>query len=843
MGKMRLLRVFKWGGVLLSLLVFVAWQAKDAKRNVVAADQEIIVEMQKAFDDIRAMRDKGESVENIHRRLVHYHLEFTKNHPIFYDWWLQDALYDAPDDPHKWYWEQNLAVALNVRLIAHDLEVVENTPEAVKAGFEAYLQSCVKRREQRLKEFVKDSPEILYTKLHPLRPSFYAYTEGLSDARHEFNFNPGGTLCRAKMNGIWAEEECLLSDKDGGFRDLDLHFDGEHLLFAWKKSPKEDDYHLYEMNLKNKETRQITFGLGNADIEGIYLPDDNILFNSTRCGGASDCWYTEVTNMYMCDREGRFMRQIGFDQVHTTTPTLLDDGRVVYTRWDYSDRGQIWTQPLFQMNSDGTAQSEYYGVNSWFPTTVVHTKQIPGSRKVMATFIGHHTPQHGKLGIIDPEAGRDENEGVMFVAPMRKPEAVHEDAYGQWGEQFQYPEPLNEKEFLVSYSPLGYHVGRPHMRFGIYWMNVDGDRELLIADPTISCNHPTLVAPRERPFQKVSTVDYTREDGVYYMQNIYEGGGLEGIEPGTIKQLRVVEIQFRAATVGKASGGGKGGGAMVGTPPSVGRASWDLKKIWGVADVHPDGSAFFRVPARKPLYFQALNEKGQVVQTMRSWSTLQPGETQSCVGCHEHKNTVPVSAFGMSMAMKAGVQELRAEDELGVRAFSYMNEIQPIWDKHCISCHDGVKHKMSLKGDLKQYDLESRRNFATSYLQLTHTRPQYQKDKTLTGNPFHPEVNWIDAMSEPTMLKPYHAGSATSNIIRRMESGHGGTKVSDAEIRRVSMWIDLLVPFVGDFREHNIWTEEEHAYYDYYDNKRQKAREEDAENIKKLIEYQKSQKK
>lgn len=135
--------------------------------------------------------------------------------------------------------------------------------------------------------------------------------------------------------------------------------------FSPKKSRKEDDFHLYEMDLKTREIKQLTFGKGHADIEGIYLPDDNILFNSTRCGSTVDCWFTEVSNMYLCDREGRYMRQVGFDQVHTVTPTLLDDGRVVYTRWDYNDRGQVWAQPLFQMNPDGTGQAEYYGMNSW----------------------------------------------------------------------------------------------------------------------------------------------------------------------------------------------------------------------------------------------------------------------------------------------------------------------------------------------------------------------------------------------------------------------------------------------------------------------------------------------
>jgi hypothetical protein len=87
--------------------------------------------------------------------------------------------------------------------------------------------------------------------------------------------------------------------------------------------------------------------------------------------------------------------------------------------------------------------------------------------------------------------------------------------------------------------------------------------------------------------------------------------------------------------------------------------------------------------SRKPLYFQALDENGRVVQTMRSWSTLQPNEVQSCVGCHEHKNTVPVAGHPVSMAMNKGIKALAPEDEMGERNFSYLKEIQPIWDRHC----------------------------------------------------------------------------------------------------------------------------------------------------------------
>lgn len=818
--------ILKWGLACCVLALVVAWQVKDTTFQPENTGT-FISELQAQFAEVQKLKEADENAEKPREKRVAAHRLLMRTYPVYYDWWLQDG------NDINWF-KGDFARQLSIRLQKHGIQMPVGNGTEIDAALQAYLKACERRRAERLATFTANNPEIVFTKYRPLRPSFFAYTEGLSDARAECNYIAGGSLSMIKMNGIWAKEETLLGDDKMVIRDPNLHFDGKHLLFSWKKSAKEDDFHLYEMNLDNREVKQLTTGLGHADIEPIYLPDDNILFNSTRSGSSVDCWFTEVSNMYLCDREGRYMRQVGFDQVHTVTPTLMDDGRVVYTRWDYNDRAQMFTQPLFQMNPDGTGQTEFYGMNSWFPTTVAHTRQIPGTRKVMTTFMGHHNPQHGKLGIIDPEAGRDENEGVMFVAPIRKPEAERIDSYGQFGEQFQHPFPLNETEFLVSYTPLGYHTGHP-MEFGIYWMNVDGARELLVSDASNSCNQPVLVAPRERPFRRSSMVDYTKDEGTYYMQNIYEGNGLKGVKPGTIKQLRIVEIQFRAAGVGEVNGDDKGGGALSSTPPGVGNASWDVKRIIGVTDVYPDGSAFFKVPARKPLYFQALDDKGRVVQTMRSWSTLQPNETQSCVGCHEHKNTVPIAGHPVSIAMNKGIKNLEPEDEMGTRNFSYLKEVQPIWDKHCISCHDGVKQKMSLKGDLKVVENRSKRKYSDSYLSLTHAK-QDGNDGPYRGNPHHEEVNWISSLSEPTLLPPYFAGSNKSNLIKRLESGHGGTKLTPQEIRKVSLWIDLLVPQVGDYREANNWSDQDKEYYDRYDKKRQAAHAEEQENIRQYVQ-------
>jgi len=828
MIRSKLIKLLKCGMACCVFLSIVAWQTKYTSLQPTDTGG-FIVEIQKKYVEVQAIKKKGNQ-EEIENKIKAVHRRLTRAYPVYYDWWLQDGTTGDVD----WF-SKSFNQELSVRLQKLNINTsVTNTPESIETAFQSYLKACEQRRIKRLTAFTTDKPEIVFTKYRTLRPSFFAYTEGVSDARAECNYIAGGALAKLKMNGIWAEVETLLTDEEGVVRDPNLHFDGQHLLFSWKKSRKEDDFHLYEMDLKTREIKQLTFGKGHADIEGIYLPDDNILFNSTRCGSTVDCWFTEVSNMYLCDREGRYMRQVGFDQVHTVTPTLLDDGRVVYTRWDYNDRGQVWAQPLFQMNPDGTGQAEYYGMNSWFPTTVAQIRQIPGTRKLMGVFMGHHTPQHGKLGIIDPEAGRDENEGVMFVAPVHKPEPERIDGYGKFTDQFQHPFPLSETEFLISYTPLGYYVGHP-MEFGVYWMNADGERELLVSDTRISCNQPVLVAPRKRPFRRSSSVDYTKNEGVYYMQNIYEGNGLKGVKPGTIKQLRVVEIQFRAAGVGEVNGNDKGGGAIMSSPVGVGNAAWDVKRVLGVTEVQPDGSAFFKVPARKPLYFQALDENGRVVQTMRSWSTLQPNEVQSCVGCHEHKNTVPVAGHPVSMAMNKGIKALAPEDEMGERNFSYLKEIQPIWDRHCISCHDGVKQPMSLKGELKVMDKPSKRKYTDSYLSLTHAT-QNKDGGAWRGNAHHPEVNWISALSEPTLLPPYFAGSNTSNLIKRLESGHGGTKLTPQEIRKVALWIDLLVPFIGDYREANNWSQKDLDFYNYYDKKREAARAEDQENIRQYIQ-------
>lgn len=854
-----------------------------------------------------------------------------------------------------------------------------------------YLAAATARRAQRLEALTRLTDRIIFTKHFNMGGSHYAYTEALSDAQHQRYFSPGSALCLLTVKGADARVTTLLEDEEGVIRDPDISYDGRRILFAWKKSDREDDYHLYEMDIATRKVRALTEGLGWADYEGIYLPDGNIMFNSTRCMQIVDCWWTEVSNFYLCDEDGNYMRRIGFDQVHTNYPQVMDDGRVIYTRWDYNDRGQLYPQPLFQMNLDGTGQQEFYGNASWFPTTLMHARGIPNSSLVVAVASGHHTFQNGKLCIVDISRGRQEASGVQLIAPVRETRAVRVDRYGQEGPQWQYPYPLNEREFIVTFAPRGMNKG-----VGIYYMDIDGNRELLADDPGLPCNQPVLLRARKKPIVRPSRVDYRKTTGTYSVQDIYHGPGLAGIERGTVKKLRVVGLEFRAAGIGSNRNSGPAGDALVSTPVSIVNGAWDPKVILGEAKVYCDGSAFFEAPARTPLYFQAIDEKGQVVQSMRTWSTLMPGENFSCAGCHEEKNAAPpFSGPVVTMAMKAGSQKL--EPWYGPpRGFSFQREIQPILDRHCIKCHDqrdrvidrgevrpagariptvashahssegpaaasdGLEPKDSNDHDIArhtwwphkgtrewiEYDFKKPRwvtgisvywfddeprggkcrvpqswrllyavdgdwrpvpgikAFPTSkdrYCDLdfqgvvtTGLRIEVQLQKDVSGGILEwkvagagamdspslqvdaPEregrvkkafsllglpakgvgqgarrkwsdayvaltvnrrmVNWLNVQSVPQLLPPYHAGSSRSGLLTMLREGHSGVELSREEMEKIACWIDLLVPFCGDYLEANSWNEEEYEKYMHFQRKREDMAEIEYRNIEALIE-------
>jgi hypothetical protein len=808
-----------------------------------------------------------------------------RDFPVPCDWFVQDlqalglrlVLNDPQfqDYPAKWF-AGRADADLEQKLIARalqelgdggqrwqaDCERLQRAGSAASAAarLDLYARICQQRREVRLRTMATRCRSFVFSKHYNMGGSHYAYTEGQSDAQAERHFVPGTALCLLEMDGSTPRVRTLVEDDGGVIRDPDVSYDGRRVLFSWKKSDRQDDYHLYELELASGQIRQLTFGLGYADYECAYLPNGDLIFHSTRCVQTVDCFTTEVSNLYSCDRDGRLMRRLGFDQVHTNFPTVTEDGRILYTRWEYNDRGQIYPQALFQMNPDGTNQAEFYGNNSYFPTTILHARGIPGTQKVLAIATGHHSRQVGKLILIDPSLGRQENAGVQLIAPVRDTPAVRIDSYGQDGELFQYPYPLSETEYLVAYAPFGWGLahgapcgtgaaGRPPF-FGVYYMTIDGRRELLASDPAVSCNQPVPLV-RPRPRVRPTAVDYTQTTGSYYVQDVYSGPGLVGIPRGTVKKLRVVAIDFRAALIGGNGNSGPAGGAFVATPVALSNGCWDPKIVLGDADVHADGSAYFVVPSRVPVYFQAIDDRGHMVQTMRSWSTLQPGEKQSCVGCHESKNSVPLP-FRVTEALRRQPQSLRPFYG-PPRGFSFVKEIQPILNRHCTRCHDdrsqlpfvaGPESGQPATGVQKQdrsfsllaeenVDTAAKRRFSDAYLALTGAKDGGKRGAFVGQS--RPLVNWISPQSAPPMLPPYSAGAARSGLIKLLEEGHKEARLSREELDKIACWIDLVIPYCGDYFEAHAWSPGEVDRYQKMLEKRQRMEQFERANIEQFL--------
>ena len=656
-------------------------------------------------------------------------------------------------------------------------------PGSDPAWKKLYFQACELRRKQRLQAFEHFPREFVYAKHFVFGDcqAMFAMTDHLTDAVFRecgADYRMNSQLCRMTVNADGTvATEVLLDCPQGVIRDPCVAYDGSTVAFSMRKTDHDgdDDFHLYVMQLKDRSVRQITFGAGTADMEPTWLPSGELVFTSTRCVFSAPCWWSSVCNLFTCDAEGRYIRRLGVDHGHTVFPHVTNDGRIIYTRWEYSDRTAGYLHSLFVMNPDGTNQAEYYGNNSQFPAAILHARSVPNSTKVIAVSGAHHIDQRGKLIMIDRNVGTQAGIGVKLLAPERDypylesmgtgGEIVHDTG----GEQFQYPYPLDEENYVVCYSPEGGRIrGLKGIKdgktgsssFGIYWMHRDGRRELLIYDPVISSGQQVPTTRPQLPVWKSSTVDERRTSGVFYIQGVYYGPGLEGVDPGTVKRLRVVALDYRAK--GTVALGLHPWGGHQTSPCAINNGSYDVKHVLGTVDVEEDGSCCFECPSRTPVYFQMLDDKGRMVQNMRSWTMVMPGETLGCIGCHERKHTTYIDRQPNTIALGKPPQQIkpffaaadqpiqemdrfltdsekRARRYLGTNApqamdvslgFSYTREIQPIWDEHCIQCHAGDKNPekqdvpLSLLGDYRPIENSeiygrakwrlTRRNYAES---------------------------------------------------------------------------------------------------------------------------------
>jgi len=552
----------------------------------------------------------------------------------------------------------------------------------------------------------------------------------------------------------------------GGLRDPEVSFDGKRIVFSLRKSVK-DDYHIYTVNADGTGLKQLTAAPGVFDIDPLYLADGTIVFTSSREPKYCMCNRHIMGNLFKMEADGANIHQIGKSTLHEGHSALMPDGRILYDRWEYVDRNFGDAQGLWVVNPDGTNHAIYWGNNTASPGAVIDARIIPGTTLCLCIFSSCHDRPWGAVAIIDRRLGVDGRSSVVRTWPPSAINLVDRgnlDTYKRVNPKYEDPYPLSDTTFLVSRQIRGEQMG-------IVLIDTFGN-EVLVHTDGDGCYDPMPLGPRPRPdTQQPNRRNYKDPTGVFYVQNVYIGTHMKGVKPGSAKFLRVVESPPKR-TWTHAQWGGQGVHC-----PGMNWHSFELKRVLGTVPVESDGSANFTVPADRFVYFQLLDENGMMIQSMRSGTIIQPGEKQGCVGCHENRTEDAAPPVETPLALK------RAPNGLNgwygkPRYFNFQKEVQPVFDKHCMGCHDYGKKaagKLLLAGDRAVC-------FNGSYIDLWSRGGI----KCVGGGP-------------AAIQQAYSWGSHPSKLIKVLRTPHNKDhktlKLSAEDLDRIITWIDINAPY------------------------------------------------
>jgi hypothetical protein len=564
---------------------------------------------------------------------------------------------------------------------------------------------------------------------------YYAQGEGLKV------YGAMGSLCRLNVDS--GDLTILLDDPSGSIRDPQVHYDGAKILFSYRPGGT-DYFHLYEIGVGGGGLTQLTSGPYD-DIEPTYLPDGRIMFCSSRANRWVPCWYTQVAVLYACDGDGGNIQPISANIEHDNTPWPLPDGRIIYERWEYVDRSRVAFHHLWTLNPDGTGQMVYYG-NMHPGTLMIDAKPIPGSDvDVVAVF--------------SPEHGRKEHSGaITIVSPKRGPDELSSARRISKEDNYRDPYPLSKDCFLVAQG------GR------VLVMNGRGEtREIYrvpaeLAKAKVECQEPRPLRARLREPVIPSRVDSTQATGRLILQDIHVGRRMEGVKRGEIKKLLVLESLPKPINYS---------GKM---PPISFGGTFTLERILGTVPVEPDGSAYLEVPAMRSLFFVALDENNDSVKRMHSFLTVMPGETTSCVGCHEYRQQAPPSSVATLRALRRPPSPI--EPIAGIpEVFDYPRDIQPILDKHCVACHDYDRRDggVILSGDHGPI-------YSHSYYILTARQLFADGRDRLETN-----------------LPPRSVGTSASPLMKMLDGSHYDVRLTQHEQDMIRYWIESAAPYPGTY--------------------------------------------
>lgn len=580
------------------------------------------------------------------------------------------------------------------------------------------------------------------------------------------------TLLSLGLPGRESAIETVFTPEGNAFiGDLDLHYDAERLLLSTPNA--EGRWGIAELDLTTRTLIRLPL-IDEPDVhnyDACYLPDERIVFCSTAPFIGVPCigGHSKVTNLYLRDQDGR-IRRLTHDQDHNWCPAVLNNGRILYQRWEYADIAHTFMRILFHANPDGSQQMEYYGSNSFWPTAMFYARPIPGHPTKIVTVVGghHDAPRQGELVILDPARGRHEADGAVQRIPgYGKPvdPVILDGLIGSSWPRFLHPCPLSEHYVIVSCKPSKTAL------WGVYLVDVFDNFVLLHEEPGWAMLEPTPWRKTARPPAVPDLTEPGKTTATVVLADVYRGPGLEGVPRGAVRALRVAGYEFTFHGFG-------------GEPDRVGLdGPWDVRRILGTVPVEADGSAHFEVPASTPICVQPLDAEGKALALMRSWFTAAPGEALACVGCHEKQNmTVPADSRPLAAR--------RAPSAITpwygpARNFSFEREVQPVLDAFCVGCHNdspGAAFDLTAR-PVERVPSDFEMHFSPSYMQLRRW------------------VHTPTLESDAHMLPPRAFHADTSKLVQILRDDHYGVRLTPEAWDRLITWIDLNAPFHGSWKE------------------------------------------
>ncbi|MCL2119375.1 MAG: discoidin domain-containing protein [Planctomycetaceae bacterium] len=622
-----------------------------------------------------------------------------------------------------------------------------------------------------------DITKILFEKRYPLHPS-----HNYSDV-YDSQWRDGGgiyVLDIPNVNGVFIPEKANLTElfrSTGVARHPVADFDASKIYFTDRPS-FQDYWHIMEVNPDGTALRQITDGPFH-DLWPCPLPDGDLCFVTTRCIQKFLCWEPQASVLYRMNLSGENMQRLSFANLTEFAPSVARDGRILWTRSEYLDKGADYGHTLWYIHPDGTIPELTFGNTIVLPQGYANGREVPDSNEVSCVMISHFGDLNGPLTLLDIDNGRLNPDSIQSLTPE-----VPWPGFWARYETFREPYPIAKNLFLVSHSPRD--------RFALYVLDRFGNREMLYMDDVYGSMCPTPLKLRPVPPVIPSGIDPVlaeKKTGVFTVEDVYKG--IDHVVPrGSAKYLRVSQelphfldpnedgsyrasyqpfMEFYASPVDLITG-------------PYGWTSYVAKGDLGLAEIDEDGSVCFEAPAESVLFFQLLDENYNEIQRMRSVVQLQAGERRSCVGCHEDRRAAALPR--QTAAFHSTPQQL-TPSPWGAGPFDYALAVQPVLDQHCISCHN--------ENDKGGYDLTGRldeNNIPASF-------------KTIIQNGWVHHFHWGYQAGVPSKAEPYTFGTFQSKLWGILDE-HYDVRLSQEDERAIKCWVDLSCPLWPDYTQRSL---------------------------------------